>query len=86
MTELTITEKWNGAKSVRWTARSDQLVIADVVSPMEMGMVDSDVLRSAIASHYGVTNDAVTFTRRRSDAARVVPYRATVTSVPTLTT
>ena len=76
--DLTITEHWNGAKSVQWTARSGRRVVARAVCPMEYGMVDSDQLRVAISVALDVPLGAVRFIRKRSDGHRVVPRLATV--------
>lgn len=74
---VTVTEKWNGAESVRWTARAGRTVVADVVS-RNTGGVHSGELRDALALYYGTTPDAVTSERKKSDAARVVPARWSV--------
>ena len=80
----TIRESWTQRprRAVKWSAGPyGEPVVVRVVCPEEYGMVDSDVLRHAIAAHAGVTASDVVFDRRRSDSGRIVPLHAFVSVV-----
>lgn len=79
--KLTISESWESGATfhrVTWTAREGRTVLTAVSVDMEHGMVDSGVLRSAIAERAGVPEGDIRFVRKRSDAARVVPRLALI--------
>ncbi|MFF4777575.1 hypothetical protein ACFY05_32430 [Microtetraspora fusca] len=75
---VTITEHWPKHPTVQWTARHAGRVIARVDCPQERGMWDSDVLRTALASHFDVAPDRVQWVRAKRDGGRIIPALAEV--------
>jgi hypothetical protein len=80
---VTVSERFPEYGRVIWTARQGRTVVAQVESTMEMGSFDSDVLRQAVATHFGIASanawQAVRYERKRSDRAAIVPRLRHVT-------
>lgn len=78
--EFTVTEHFE-RNTVMWTARAGREQIAQVTQRLFGSMCDSGELIDAIAEHYRVERDAVTFDnkrRRRNQPFRYVPKRGWV--------
>ncbi|MBQ1048462.1 hypothetical protein KBX50_08285 [Micromonospora sp. C51] len=70
---FTVTESWLGGDVAVWQVRVNRRLVAKVACEKSRGMIDSDELRDALASRYGVRRQAVQFDRKRTDRSRIVP-------------